>query len=55
MRCGFVGKGVSLGVGFKVSNDLCHSQCACSLLVCGSECELLAVPVTIFLLCHHRL
>lgn len=37
-RCGFVRRGVSLGVGFRVSTPLLHSQCAALPPSWGSRC-----------------
>jgi hypothetical protein len=54
-RCRFVGRGMSPGVGFKVSKDTHHTPFPLFFVpACRSRCELTTVPATVSSLWHHH-
>lgn len=53
MRYGLAGGSLSLKVGFEISKDLGHSQCALSFLFAVWRCEPSTVPAAMPLLLHH--
>lgn len=54
-RSGLVKETMSLGVGFQVLREECHSQCLLSVPYSWTEMGIVAVPATIPLLYYHEL